>query len=38
MASMSVTTPPAQINMRGGTIPKGKKKDDQEKNGSGGGL
>jgi hypothetical protein len=38
IASMSVTTPPAQINMGGGTIPKGKKKDDQEENGSRGGL
>jgi hypothetical protein len=38
MASTFATTPPAQINMRGGIIPKGKKKDDQEENGSGGGL
>jgi hypothetical protein len=39
MASTSRTTPPpAQINMGGGTIPKGKKKDDHEENGSGGGL
>jgi hypothetical protein len=39
MASASVTTPPpAQINMEGGIIPKGKKKDDPEENGSRGGL
>jgi hypothetical protein len=38
MASMSVTTPPAQINMGGGTIPKGKKKDDHKENGNEGGL
>jgi hypothetical protein len=38
MASTSITTLPAQINMEGGTILKGKKKDDQEENGSGGGL
>jgi hypothetical protein len=38
MASTSATTPPAQINMGGGTIPKGKKKDDHEENGNGGGL
>jgi hypothetical protein len=38
MASTSVMTPPAQINMGGGTIPKGKKKDEQEENGNEGGL
>jgi hypothetical protein len=39
MASMSGTNPPpAQINMGGGTIPKGKKKDDHEETGNGGGL
>jgi hypothetical protein len=38
MASTSATTPPAQINMGGGTIPKGKKKDNHEENGNGGGL
>jgi hypothetical protein len=39
MASTSATTPsPAQINMGGGNIPKGKKKDDHEENGNGGGL
>jgi hypothetical protein len=39
MASTSVTTPPpAQINMRGGTIPKGKKKDDHKENRNRGGL
>jgi hypothetical protein len=39
MASTSGTTPPpAQINMGGGTIPKGKKKDDHEETGNGGGL
>jgi hypothetical protein len=39
MASMLETTPPpAQINMGGGTIPKGKKKDDYKENGNGGGL
>jgi hypothetical protein len=39
MASTSATTPPlAQINMGGGIIPKGKKKDDHEENGTGGGL
>jgi hypothetical protein len=38
MASASATTPLAQINMGGGTIPKGKKKDDHEENGNGGGL
>jgi hypothetical protein len=39
MASTSVTTPPlAQINMGGGIVPKGKKKDNQEENGNGGGL
>jgi hypothetical protein len=38
MASTSATTPPAQINMGGGTIPKGKKKEDHEENGNGGGL
>jgi hypothetical protein len=39
MASTSATTPPpAQINMGGGTIPKGKKKDDHKENGNGGGL
>jgi hypothetical protein len=36
---MSGTTPlPAQINMGGGTIPKGKKKDNHEETGNGGGL
>jgi hypothetical protein len=38
MASMSTTTPPIQINMGEGTIPKGKKKDDHKENGNGGGL
>jgi hypothetical protein len=38
MASTSATTPPPQINMGEGTIPKGKKKDNQEENGNGGGL
>jgi hypothetical protein len=38
MASTSTTPPPAQINMGGGTIPKGKKKDDHEENGNRGGL
>jgi hypothetical protein len=39
MASASRTTPPpAQINMGGGSIPKGKKKDDHEETGNGGGL
>jgi hypothetical protein len=39
MASTSGTTPPpAQINMGGGTIPKGKKKDDLEETRNGGGL
>jgi hypothetical protein len=39
MASASGTTPPpAQINMGGGTIPKGKKKDDHEETENGGGL
>jgi hypothetical protein len=39
MASTSGTTPPpAQINMGGGTIPKGKKKDDHEENRNKGGL
>jgi hypothetical protein len=39
MASMSATTPPpAQINMGGGTIPKGKKKDNHKENGNRGGL
>jgi hypothetical protein len=39
MASTSGMTPlPAQINMGGGTIPKGKKKDDHEETGNGGGL
>jgi hypothetical protein len=38
MASASRTTPPpTQINM-GGSIPKGKKKDDHEETGNGGGL
>jgi hypothetical protein len=39
MASASATTPPlAQINMGGRTIPKGKKRDNHEENGNGGGL
>jgi hypothetical protein len=38
MASTSITTPPAQINMGGGTIPKGKKKDDHKENRNRGGL
>jgi hypothetical protein len=39
MASTSgLTTPPAQINMGGGNIPKGKKKDDHKENGNGEGL
>jgi hypothetical protein len=39
MASASGTTPPpTQINMGGGSIPKGKKKDDHEETGTGGGL
>jgi hypothetical protein len=38
MASTSAATPPAQINMGGGTIPKGKKKDNHKENGNGGGL
>jgi hypothetical protein len=39
MASVSTTTPPpAQINMGGGIIPKGKKKDNHEENGNRGGL
>jgi hypothetical protein len=38
MVSTSAATPPAQINMEEGTIPKGKKKDDHEENGNKGGL
>jgi hypothetical protein len=38
MASMSTTTPTTQINMGGGTILKGKKKDDHKENRNGGGL
>jgi hypothetical protein len=38
MASTSATTPPTQINMGGGTISKGKKKDDHKENGNRGGL
>jgi hypothetical protein len=38
MASTSNPEPPAQINMGGGTIPKGKRKEDNEETGNGGGL
>jgi hypothetical protein len=38
MASMFAATLPAQINMGGRTILKGKKKDDHKENGNGGGL
>jgi hypothetical protein len=38
MASTFATAPPAQINMGGETIPKGRKKDDHKENGNRGGL